>query len=657
MMNEQNKFTNIGIVAHVDAGKTSITELFLLKSGVIRSIGSVDKGTSQTDWLTVEKERGISVRSASTSFKWNNYNVNLIDTPGHVDFSSEVERAMKALDCAILVISAVEGVQGHTLTLWNALQKAKIPTILFINKIDRAGSNVDDVVKEIRKEMTTSFILMQSVENEGNNDADINNLVKINSVDIPDDEIIEKIINNDDRLLENYLEGIPVNPLEIYDSFKAQIANNQLTPIFLGSAKFDIGIDELLNAITEYMPVANGDASQPLSGVVYKIEHDNTVGKIASVRLLDGTIKNRDIINVGASGTEHKVTQIRKFQGQKHTDINELSAGDTAGICGLTSAKAGDVIGLIEQNTEPISLNEPMLTVKVLPSKDDDYSSLVSAMHILSDEDPTMDLIWLKDERELHIKILGIMQLQILKSIMSERFNVDVIFGKPTVIYKETPATSMIAFEEYTMPKPCWAVVRFKIEPAELGSGVEYSSEVGVNSIAIRYQQEIERAIPLALEQGSLGWEVCDLRITLIGDEDHNIHSRAGDFTVATQMAIMKGLVENGSKLLEPILEYTISAQEDKLGVIVSSLTQLRAEIGIPSIDNDKFTLTGTIPVATSLEYSTKFSSLTGSKGKYTTKFHSFRECALDMGETTPYRGVNPLDRAKFILKARKALS
>ena len=183
-------------------------------------------------------------------------------------------------------------------------------------------------------------------------------------------------------------------------------------------------------------------------------------------------------------------------------------AGDTAGICGLTSAKAGDVIGVMEQNIKPISLNEPMLTVKVLPSQDDDYSSLVSAMHILSDEDPTMDLIWLKDERELHIKILGIMQLQILKSIMSERFKIDVIFGKPTVIYKETPAVPMIASEEYTMPKPCWAVVRFKIEPGELGSGIEYSSEVGVNSIAIRYQQEVERAIPLALEQGSLGWEV-----------------------------------------------------------------------------------------------------------------------------------------------------
>ncbi len=207
------------------------------------------------------------------------------------------------------------------------------------------------------------------------------------------------------------------------------------------------------------------------------------------------------------------------------------------------------------------------------------------------------------------------------------------------------------------MPKPCWAVVRFKIEPGARNSGIKYNSIVGVNRIAGRYQNEIERTIPQALLQGPLGWEVTDLNITLIGDEDHNIHSRAGDFAVATPMAIMKGLKESGTKLLEPILEYSITANEDKLGSIVGSLTQLRAEIGIPTIENEKFSLTGKIPVATSIDYSTKFSSLTGGKGKFATKFHGYKECRIELGETTPFRGVNPLDRAKYILKARKAIS
>ncbi len=656
-MQDNKKFINIGIVAHVDAGKTSITELFLYKSGVTRTIGSVDKGTSQTDWLAVERERGISVRSASASFTWNAININLIDTPGHVDFSSEVERSMLAMDCAILVISAAEGVQAHTITLWNALQKANIPSILFINKIDRAGSNIDSVIAEIRKELTSNIIVMQSVINEGSDAVEISNTVNSNSFGSLSDHSIESIINNDEILMDAYLVGEKIDSQKLEMSLKDQIHNNELFPILFGSAKYNIGINELLEVITEYMPVAMGDSSKPLSGIVYKVEHDKTIGKIASVRLFNGSIKNRDTIQIENNRDEEKVSQIRKLQGQKYVDVGELLAGDTAAICGLSSVVAGDIIGNSDHIKESISLNTPMLTAKISPMNEEDYSTLVSAMHILSDEDPTIDLIWLKDERELHIKIMGIIQLEILEFVLSNRFQIAVDFGKPTVIYKETPTASFEAYEEYTMPKPCWAVVRFKIEPGARNSRIKYNSIVGVNSIAGRYQNEIERTIPKALLQGPLGWEVTDLNITLIGDEDHNIHSRAGDFAVATPMAIMKGLKETGTKLLEPILEYSITANEDKLGSIVGSLTQLRAEIGIPTIENEKFSLTGKIPVATSLDYSTKFSSLTGGKGKFATKFHGYKECPIELGETTPFRGVNPLDRAKYILKARKAIS
>lgn len=654
-MSENNKYINIGIVAHVDAGKTSITEQFLHKSGVIRSIGSVDKGTSQTDWLTVEKERGISVRSASTSFVWNNININLIDTPGHVDFSSEVDRSLRVMDCSILVISAAEGVQSHTVTLWNALKKAGTPVIVFINKIDRAGSNTELTLKEIKKELSSDIVVLQNITNEGSNNADIENLTGDSNEGFHND-IIESIVINDEHLMEKYVEDESLNSSEIDISFKNQILNNKITPILFGASKFDIGINELLNVLTRYMPVANGDVNKPLSGYVYKIEHDSRIGKVASVRLFDGSIKKREIIKVGSNGTEEKVTLIRKLHGQKHADIDILEAGNTGAICGLENVKAGDIIGISREIDEKISLNTSMLTVKVSPVNDEDYSSLVPAMLILADEDPVMDLLWLKDERELHIKIMGLMQLEILEFILNDRFNIAVNFGKPTVIYKETPVVPTVAYEEYTMPKPCWAVVRFEIEPLEIGSGVEYISTVGVNKIAQRYQNEIERTIPTALCQGNYGWEVTDLKITLVGEEDHNIHSRAGDFAVATSMAIMKGLKSAGTKLLEPILEYTIEAGEDKLGAIVSSLTQRRAEIGIPMIEGENFILTGTIPVSTSLEYPHRFYSLTGGKGKYSTKFNCYRECPIEFSETTPYRGINPLDRAKYILKARRAL-
>jgi len=648
MVKVEQKIINIGIVAHVDAGKTSVTELILYQTGAIKNIGNVDKGTSQTDWLAVERERGISVRSASASTNYNGINVNIIDTPGHVDFSSEVERSFPAMDCVILVISAVEGVQGHTETLWNAINENSIPCAIFINKIDRPGANSESVINEIKKELTTDYICIQDVRNEGSDNPQITD-------NWGSDNFIERIINNDDILLEKYLDGESISNSELGISLRKQIADSVLVPILLGSAKFDIGVSELLSFVTSYMPDSKGNPDKELSGIVYKIDHDSRNGRYASVRLFNGTIENRDTIQL--NGNEEKVTQIKKQTGKSFEDTGRITAGDTAAIFGLNNVVPGDIIGCEDQIIKPVQLVVPMLTLDVSPVINKDYSSLVEAMHILANEDPKLELEWLQDERKLHIKIVGIIQLQILKSILFDRFNIEVSFSKPSVIYKETPASSTIAYEEYTMPKPCWAVVRFEVEPLKQGSGVQYSSNVGVNDIAIRYQQEVERTIPLALKQGILGWEVTDLKITLIGDEDHNIHSRAGDFAVATPMALMKAFKKTGTTLLEPILSYTIKSQEDKLGPIVSSLTQLRAEIGVPEIKDDSFILKGTIPVATSLEYSTKLAGLTAGKGKYSTKFHSYRPCPVELGETTEFRGINPLDRAKYILKARKAIS
>jgi len=648
-----NKFINIGIVAHVDAGKTSITELMLFKSGVIRSLGSVDKGTSQSDWLSVEKQIGISVRSASASFEWNNISINLIDTPGHIDFSSEVERTLRALDCAILVISAVEGVQAHTETLWRALRKIDIPTILFINKTDRLGADTEAIVSEIKNELTPHIICMQSIDNEGSSDVDILNTFSQKNIN---EEITEAIINNDEVLMEKYFNEESVSFNSLNSSLKDQIHKRQLFPLLFGSAKFNIGIDKLLEVITEFMPIANGDVLKPLSGIVFKVEHDKTIGRIASVRLFNGSLKNRENVLIATQNKEEKISQIRKLQGQKFEDIGELRAGDTAAICGLSCVRAGDVIGSYGGINENVSLNTALLTVKISPENDKDFSALVRAMNILTDEDPEIDLLWLKEERELHIKVMGLIQLEILESILLDRYELKIKFGKPTVIYKETPAALCYGYEEYTMPKPCWAVLKFKIEPGERASGIIYKSEVGVNDIAIRYQQEVERTIPLALRQGMHGWEVTDLKITLIGGEDHNIHSRAGDFAVATPMAIMNGLKDIGTKLLEPMLEFKVKATEYTLGKIISSLTLLRAEFGNPQIYEGNFTLEGIIPLASSMNYSIKLSSISSGKAKFSTKFSGYRECTLELGESTAFRGINPLDRAKYILKARKAI-
>lgn len=648
-MSKTKGFINIGILAHVDAGKTSITELMLFKSGIIRSLGNVDKGTSQSDSLEIEKDRGISIRLSTASFAWSNINFNIIDTPGHLDFSSEVERSLLALDCAVLVLSAVEGVQAHTDNIWLALGKLNIPTLIFINKIDRSGADINAVLKDIQLELTGDITVMQTVSNES-----IDN-ISINKLDLHKSVIREKIIENDNVLLEKYLEEGNISEEEIHNSFKHQIETSKIFPVLFGSAKFDIGITELMSFLSEFFPKAKGDENAEPSGVVYKLEHDQNIGKIASVRLFSGTLKNRGIINIKGSNESYKISQIRKLQGQKFLDTGILTAGDTAALCGISGIKAGDIIGNPQGIKTDISLNTPLLTIKVSPEDKADYSGLVNAFQMLSDEDPSLQLLWLQDERELHIKVMGLIHIEILKSILISRFGIMANFGEPSVIYKETPSKTGTAYEEYTMPKPCWAVVLFKIEPGERGSGIEYKSEVGVNKIEARYQKEIERTIPKALNQGIKGWEVCDIKITLVDGEHHNIHSRAGDFAVATPMAIMKGLANMGTDLLEPILEFTIKAPEEHLGKIASSLTKIGAEIISHEMIDSKLKLRGLVPLSTSMDYSITLASITSGKGKLSTRFATYRKCNMDT--SIPYRGISPLDRAKYILQARNAIN
>lgn len=641
---------NIGILAHVDAGKTSITELMLYKSGSIRSLGNVDKGTSVSDSLEIEKERGISVRLSTASFLWEDTNFNIIDTPGHLDFSSEVERSLLALDCAVLVLSAMEGVQAHTDNIWLALRKLNIPTLIFINKVDRPGADTNSVLQEIEQELTSDTVVMQQVRIESEDN------IKIDSIDFTDSALKEKIIESDNLLLEKYLDEISISMEEISNSFKRQIADSKIFPILFGSAKYDIGITELMSFLSVYFPNAHGDENAEPSGIVYKLEHDQNIGKIASVRLFNGILQNRDNIEIYGGNEASKISQIRKLQGHKFQDTGILKAGDTGALCGLSNVKAGDIIGKPggRINTE-VSLKTPLLTIKVSPENNADYSELVKALQILSDEDPSLQLLWLQDERELHIKVMGLIHIEILKSLINNRFGINALFGDPTVIYKETPSKSGQAYEEYTMPKPCWAVVLFTIEPGEPGSGIEYHSEVSFNKIAARYQKEVERTIPRALNQGIKGWEVTDIKITLVDGEHHNIHSRAGDFAVATPMALMKGFESMGTDLLEPILEFTVKASEEHLGKIASSLTKIGAEINSHEIIDSKLKIKGLVPLATSMDYSITLASITSGKAKLNTRFAEYRKC--DYVVTTPYRGITPLDRAKYILQARNAIN
>ncbi len=645
---------NIALLAHADAGKTTLTENFLFASGVTKKLGSVDNGTTQTDYLIVEKERGISVRSANTAFVWNGIQINLIDTPGHVDFSSDVERILGAIDAAVLVVSAVEGVQAHTESLFSVLQLKKIPTLIFINKIDRLGANIENVLKEIQKELTSNTLVLQKANKEGSNDADIQSIWNQSTLD---EAIIEQIATNDEVLLEKYLNGQAISFEEADEFLTTSFHSAELFPVLMGSAKNQIGITALLDAIVHYFPEPKGLNSEDLCALIYRIEYDKTLGKVSHVRIFQGCISNREVVLNSSSMVEEKVTRIRKITQGKYEDVAKAGAGEVVGICGLSEAKTGDILGT--QNlivNSHISLKVPLLTVQLISKNEFDYAPLASALQELNAEDPSLDFQWLKEERELHVKIMGWLQMEVMERIIEDRYQIQAHFENPTVIYKETPSGTAEGFVRYWMPKPCWAILKFRIEPGERGSGVQYQSAIGVNDVLQKYQNEVERTIPIALQQGIKGWEVTDLKITLIEGEDHELHSRPGDFAIATPMGIMDGLQNSGTTLLEPILSFKISATEDLLGSITSDITQMRGTFDSPEMQNGRFILQGTFPLATSLDYPVKLSSRSGGKAKISTQFHCYNTCNDEQGVIRPYKGISPLDTAKYILKARKAL-
>ncbi len=643
---------NIGILAHVDAGKTTITEQILFQSGALRAVGSVDKGTSITDNLKVERERGISVRLATASFLYKNTKINLIDTPGHVDFCAEVEYSLRAMDAVILVVSALESVQGHTISLFQAIKQLQIPCVIFINKIDRMGADIDVVMDDINQLLTKKTLLIQQASNSGSNDATIEPL------SFQTERIIEQIVECDDQLLESYLDGKTLDFLQLQNALKTSVANCKLIPVVMGVAKNGVGILELLDTVIKYLPKAAGSDTKPLSALVFKIEHDKSLGKMCYLRLFDGNLSPRDSVHNASRklGKEQKIGQLKEIHHGKYKDISNLSAGNIGVASGLSHAKAGDIYGVTGKIPNTFSLSSPMLIVQVKPQNGGQIMDLVHAFNELCDEDPLLDMQWLAQLRELHIKITGMIQVEILQTIIQDRFNLATEFSSPSVIYKETPTKTAYGFERYWMPKPCWAILKLKIEPTKLGSGISYTSQVSVNDVAAKYQKEIAETIDKALIQGIKGWQVTDLKITLIEGEDHNIHSRSGDFIIATPMAMMNGLQQAGTSLLEPILSFQISATIDLLGTITSDITKMRGSYQSPQIYKDSFILKGKVPASTSMKYPITLASLSAGKAKFTSTLYAYEPCAITHGKTTPFRGISPLDRDKWILQARGAL-
>ena len=651
-MQGKRRIRNLGILAHVDAGKTTVTEQMLYLSGSTRAVGNVDKGTSLSDTLDVEKKRGISVRASSLAFSWQDVQINLIDTPGHVDFSAEVERSLRVLDCAVLVLSAVEGIQAQSEPIWDALRAMGIPVVLFINKIDRKGADVAGVFAEMQRAFSPSMVLINGAKNEGFDEAAITELSAVQS-----DALHEKIAEQDDGLLERYLEGEALESSAIDAALAQATRECKVFPVLCGAAKNRAGIEALLDAIIRYFPDAETSIDKPVSGVVFRIDHDERFGRIAGVRLYAGRLQTRDTVHNHTADREEKVAQIKRSATNKYEDVGELAAGDIGFLCGLPDVQIGDILGDPEPVPGDYALSEPLLSVQVRPLNDADHTALAKALQQLSSEDPHLNFKWYSEERELHVKIMGAIQTEILTAILATRFGIQAEFSDPTVVYRETPAGAGYGADSYTMPKPCWAIVKYLLEPGARGSGIEYHSEVNVDKIKLKFQNEIAASIADALKQGIKGWEVTDLKITLVDGSDHVVHSRPGNFKLATNIALMQGLTATDTILLEPFIAYRITGPEAIVGKVTSDIIEMRGTFEPAEMSEGQFVLQGRFPLATSMDYAIRLSGLAGGKAKMTLGFDGYEECPPGLGVEREYKGISPLDRSKYILLMRGAIT
>ena len=645
------RIINLGILAHVDAGKTTLAEQLLYACGELRAPGTVDAGSTRTDWLEVERRRGISVMTSSASLTRGDVLINLIDTPGHMDFTGEVERALVAMDAVVVLVSAAEGVQSQTELFWKAARTLSLPALLFVNKIDRAGCEPEAVLAQLQRELSPAVIPLNRAVKPGSTDC------AVEACPLGEEEILT-LCENDEALTELYLSGGEIPPARLREALEAQTRAAQVYPLLFGATALGLGVEALLDAVCRLLPCAASKPEGEPAGVVYKIEHSPTMGKIAHVRLYEGTLKNRDSVKLfrpGAEPVTEKVTQIRRVSGGKHEDRGELTGGDIAAVYGLTDVKTGDMLGRRLERVHT-HLTTPLFSVQV-SGRAGEEAKLLQAVMELSDEDPSMICLWNPDEREITLSIMGKIHLEIIGYLLRERYGIEAVFSPPTVIYKETPLKTGRGLEAYTMPKPCWAVVALEIEPLPRGSGYQYESITPDKNLFYRYQNHVKTTVPEALKQGLLGWEVVDLKVTLIDGQHHTIHTHPMDFFLATPIAVMKALTDCGTQLLEPMVNMRLSAPEELSGKLIGDILGMRGSFDSPVVHHGRMELEARVPVASSLDYAARFASVTSGKGTLRVQFSGYEPCPAELGAVAKRRGLNPLDRAKWILYKRSALS
>lgn len=628
---------NIAIFAHVDAGKTTLSEQLLSRAGAIRTVGKVDAGTAHTDRLPIEKRRGISVQSAGAVLRWQNELITLIDTPGHSDFAAETERALYAPDGAVLLLSAVEGVQSRTEALFEALKKAQMPAVLFINKVDREGADRERVLNDIRSFMTEDAVPLWDT-----------------------DALYAFLAERDDGLMEMYLNGENADMHTLMPALIKLTRCCRAYPVLSGSALKGEGVDLLLQAVVDLLPPPD-PGSETFAARIFAVSKDDKMGKIAHVRVFSGVLRTRDALKLPHQTEEKKVTQLRRYTADgKGEDTGELHAGDIGMVMGLDGALPGMILGdesLVPRSVDRDALSAPTLQVSASAGKGNEHA-LYRAFLELETEDPLLQVNYDSVRGETVISVMGEIQLEILTDTLKSRFGLDVIFGDSRILYRETVSAPVEGFVAYLAPKPCWAVIRVLLEPLPRGSGVQFVCPLTPKQLPIRYQRQIENAVPLALKQGVFGYEVTDVKMTILYGEHHEIHTHPLDFIVALPMAVMDALDKGNNQRLEPVMETDFLLPGQYLGRVMSDVEKMRGKVLEVSrtADERRAKMHCLIPMAEMLHYSEDLRRMTGGQGGMTMRLHGYQDAPESCTETCPRRSVDPRDTSKYILAARSAL-
>ncbi len=600
----------MGILAHVDAGKTTLSEAMLYLCGAIRQAGRVDSGNAFLDTHDIERARGITIFSKQAEMELGELQLTLLDTPGHVDFAPEMERTLQVLDYAILVISAADGVQGHTRTLWRLLAMYEIPVFLFINKMDQEGADQDGVMSELRAQLNENCV-------------DFTNMT--------DATFWESVAVCDEEALEQYMTAERVDD----ETIRRMIAERRLFPCYFGSALFMRGVRELLDGFKQFCCTPEYPGS--FGARVFKISRDEKGNRLTHVKITGGCLRVREAVKISDGDLqEEKVTQIRIYSGERYEAVSEVSAGAVCALAGLTKTKAGD--GLGRESGAPLSVLEPVLSYAVQLPEDCDPQTALEKFQLLEEEEPQLHVLWEESLQELRVQIMGDVQLEVLQSLMRERFGISVSFERGKIVYKET-ITDVAEGVGHFEPLRHYAEVHLLLEPAEPGSGLMFASDCREEVLGRNWQRLILTHLEEKQHCGVLtGAAITDMCITLVSGRAHSKHTEGGDFRQATYRAVRQGLMQAKSVLLEPVYEFQLEIPESAVGRAMTDIERMHGTCQIQTADwmqgrganpaqERMVLLAGTAPVALFSHYQQEVHAYTKGRGTLSCTFGGYAPC------------------------------